>query len=102
MRHVAVIKKYNNGLKKNDYPMVRVTQVGKAQQAGFSAMGKRYLRGDLILHISSARATGEVFTFTRDEVMSIYLEFARTKYHRKIKPSRAREAATKVYEKIHG
>ena len=94
MRHVAVIKKNLSG--NANHKMIRATQVGKAHQAGISAMGSKYKMGDVILHMSSARATGEVFILTRAEIYKVFTEFG-NKYLRTIKPSRAKVAAKKLF-----
>lgn len=43
-------------------------QKGPAKRRGVSVFGKQFLKNDQIIHISSNRRTGEVFTFTTAEL----------------------------------
>jgi hypothetical protein len=56
-----------------DFKVVQV-QTTLAPRRRLSSMGAKIKKGDRILHISSSRATGEVFVFTRDEISNLYLE----------------------------
>lgn len=52
-----------------------------AKRGGISALGSKYLRGEIILHLSSNRNTGEVFTLTLEDLLKVLT----TKAHRKLK-----------------
>ena len=56
--------------KPNEF-MVRAAQVGLARKSNTSHIGTEFSLGDKILHLSSARCTGEVFTLTYDDIMKI-------------------------------
>lgn len=46
-------------------------QTIKALRAGISAMGTPVKKGDKIVHLSSGRATGEVFTLTEQDLAKL-------------------------------
>lgn len=50
---------------------IKAVQVGRAVRAGISAMGHKYRKGQIVLHLSSGRSTREVYVLTQGEVESI-------------------------------
>jgi len=61
-----------------------------AIRKGKSSMGTKYKKDDVIVHLSSARATGEVFTLTQKDLDKIIAA----------KPSRYR-SRTRWFEQLH-
>jgi len=43
----------------------------KAYRKGISSMGSSYSKGDVIIHFSSARNSGEVYTLVEEELQSL-------------------------------
>lgn len=57
---------------------IKRVQLTFAPKKGISSMGSKFLKGDVILHLSSSRCTGETFVLTLSEVKKV----------RRSKPSR--------------
>jgi hypothetical protein len=53
---------------------IKRTQICRAPRGGVSSMGKKFKKGDEILHLSSSRCTGETFVFTLQEVVNLTFE----------------------------
>lgn len=50
---------------------IKRIQVSKAPRKGRSTMGKKYEKGDAIVHLSSSRATGERWVFLPNELKEL-------------------------------
>ncbi len=65
---------YNVGdgeaVKRVEYKQTRVQKIVSPKK-GTSALGSRFIKGQEIVHISSSRATGEVFTLTLGDLYKL-------------------------------
>ena len=64
--------------------IVKVVQVGRAVRAGVSALGTKYRKNEVVLHLSSHRATREVYVLTWHDITEVQYRMADGQRFRKI------------------